>query len=137
MLNCRSNDQFAVRLNASSTNDAGFINQPDLYRLDASGAPVAPQPGLVQPARNLFQEWHQLLRGIGRRASRHCGCHRMCCACSCPITTSARLRSGFPYSSPQFGVDSLTSTDHLRASTADEVNLAVLVVEANLGFCRP
>jgi outer membrane receptor protein involved in Fe transport len=45
MLNLPLSDTFAVRLNASWTDDAGFINQPNLYVLDASGAPVSAQPG--------------------------------------------------------------------------------------------
>ncbi len=35
----------AVRLNASWAYDAGFINQPNLYRLDSSGAPLSSEPG--------------------------------------------------------------------------------------------
>lgn len=45
MLNLPITDTFAVRLNASRTHDAGFINQPNLYVLDSAGAPVAAQPG--------------------------------------------------------------------------------------------
>jgi outer membrane receptor protein involved in Fe transport len=45
MLNIPLSDTFAVRLNAGWTDDAGFINQPNLYALDASGVPVASQPG--------------------------------------------------------------------------------------------
>ena len=45
MLNLPITDTFAIRLNASRTHDAGFINQPNLYVLDASGAPVAAEPG--------------------------------------------------------------------------------------------
>jgi outer membrane receptor protein involved in Fe transport len=41
MLNLPITDTFAVRFNASSTNDAGFINQPNLYVLNSAGAPVA------------------------------------------------------------------------------------------------
>jgi outer membrane receptor protein involved in Fe transport len=45
MLNLPVNDSFAVRMNASWEYDAGFINQPNLYVLDSTGAPVAAQPG--------------------------------------------------------------------------------------------
>jgi iron complex outermembrane receptor protein len=45
MLNLPLSDTFAVRLNGSVTNEAGFINQPNLVVLDASGAPVPAQPG--------------------------------------------------------------------------------------------
>lgn len=42
VLNLPVTDAFAVRLNAGASNDAGFINQKNIYRLDASGTPVAP-----------------------------------------------------------------------------------------------
>ena len=45
MLNIPLSDSFAVRLNAGWSHDAGFINYPNLYVLDPSGAPVAAQPG--------------------------------------------------------------------------------------------
>ncbi|HUN26329.1 MAG TPA: TonB-dependent receptor [Steroidobacteraceae bacterium] len=50
MLNVPFSDTLALRLNAGWTYDAGFINQPNLYRLDSSGAPIAAQPGnLMSP----------------------------------------------------------------------------------------
>jgi iron complex outermembrane recepter protein len=45
MLNIPLSDTFAVRLNASWADDAGFINQPNLYALDATGVPLPAQPG--------------------------------------------------------------------------------------------
>jgi iron complex outermembrane recepter protein len=45
ILNIPIASTFAVRLNASWAYDAGFINQPNLYALDAGGAPVSAQPG--------------------------------------------------------------------------------------------
>lgn len=45
MINIPLGDTLAVRANASFTHDAGFINQPNLFALDASGAPLAAQPG--------------------------------------------------------------------------------------------
>jgi outer membrane receptor protein involved in Fe transport len=44
MLNLPVTDTFAVRLNASYTDDAGFINQPNLYVLNSAGTPVAANP---------------------------------------------------------------------------------------------
>src|ERR1700688_821278 len=44
MLNLPLSDTLAVRLNASWTDEAGFINQPNLYVLDGSGVPVASDP---------------------------------------------------------------------------------------------
>lgn len=45
MLNFPLADTFAVRLNAGWAYDAGFINQPNLFRLDSSGIPLAAAPG--------------------------------------------------------------------------------------------
>src|SRR5580692_796449 len=47
MLNLPVSDTFAIRLNASRTHDAGFINQPNLYELNSVGEPVSAQPGNV------------------------------------------------------------------------------------------
>ena len=46
MLNLPITDTFAVRVNAGWTDDAGFINQPNLYVLDASGVPISSRPPL-------------------------------------------------------------------------------------------
>jgi outer membrane receptor protein involved in Fe transport len=47
MLNLPFSDTFAVRMNAGWSYDAGFINQPNLYVLNAAGEPVSAQPGNV------------------------------------------------------------------------------------------
>ena len=44
MLNLPLSDTFAVRLNASWTDDAGYVNQPNLYVLDGGGIPVSSDP---------------------------------------------------------------------------------------------
>jgi outer membrane receptor protein involved in Fe transport len=44
ILNLPITDTWAVRLNAGWTDDAGFINQPNLYALDSHGVPVSSQP---------------------------------------------------------------------------------------------
>ena len=44
VLNLPITETFAIRLNAGWTDDAGFINQPNLYQLDASGVPLSSQP---------------------------------------------------------------------------------------------
>ncbi len=45
ILNLPITDTLAVRMNAGWSYDAGFINQPNLYVLDSSGAPASAQPG--------------------------------------------------------------------------------------------
>jgi outer membrane receptor protein involved in Fe transport len=44
MVNLPLSDTFAVRINAGASDDAGFVNQTNLYALDSSGAPVLSQP---------------------------------------------------------------------------------------------
>jgi outer membrane receptor protein involved in Fe transport len=47
MLNLPVSSTFAVRINAGWSYDAGFINQPNLYVLNAAGEPASAQPGNV------------------------------------------------------------------------------------------
>jgi len=44
MINLPLSDVFAIRLNASASDDAGFVNQTNLYVLNAQGVPVLSQP---------------------------------------------------------------------------------------------
>jgi iron complex outermembrane receptor protein len=44
MINLPLSDTLAVRLNAGASDDAGFIDQTNLYVLDSSGVPVPSQP---------------------------------------------------------------------------------------------
>ena len=62
MLNLPLSSTFAVRMNAGWSYDAGFINQPNLYVL-SGGEPVACRARrCVQPAGQVCEGWHQLLR---------------------------------------------------------------------------
>jgi iron complex outermembrane receptor protein len=44
MINLPLSDTLAVRINAGASDDAGFVNQTNLYRLDSSGVPELSQP---------------------------------------------------------------------------------------------
>jgi iron complex outermembrane receptor protein len=44
MINLPLSDTFAVRINAGASDDAGFVNQTNLYVTDAAGVPVLNQP---------------------------------------------------------------------------------------------
>jgi iron complex outermembrane receptor protein len=53
MLNLPITDTLAVRLNAGWSDTAGFINQPNLYRVDANNVPIPSQPlTAANPAGN-------------------------------------------------------------------------------------
>ena len=57
MLNLPLSDTFAVRLNAGWSYDAGFINQPNLYVLNAAGAPASAEPGnLFSPPKKYAED---------------------------------------------------------------------------------
>jgi iron complex outermembrane receptor protein len=44
MINLPLSNTFAVRINAGASDDAGFVNQSNLYVLDAAGVPLLSQP---------------------------------------------------------------------------------------------
>jgi iron complex outermembrane receptor protein len=56
MINIPLSDTFALRANAGLTNDAGFINQPNLYALDSSGAAISAQPGNLFSPPVIFEK---------------------------------------------------------------------------------
>ncbi len=58
MLNIPLSDTFAIRMNAGLTYDAGFINQPNLYRLDSSGAALPAQPGNLFSPPEIYAKDH-------------------------------------------------------------------------------
>ena len=100
MVNLPVTDTFAVRVNAGWNYDAGFINQPNLYALDSSGAPVAAQPGnLLSPPRSMEQRSERLRYRSARISAlwkpiRHS-------ARSCPTTINSRRPAAFPTRRPR------------------------------------
>jgi iron complex outermembrane recepter protein len=58
MVNIPVTDTFAIRMNAGWTYDAGYINQPNLYVLDSSGAPVSAQPGNLFSPPEIYAKDH-------------------------------------------------------------------------------
>jgi outer membrane receptor protein involved in Fe transport len=134
MLNLPLSDTFAVRLNASLTNEAGFINQPNLYRLDSAGAPVAADPtNLLSPPATYSQKG---VNAYGYRTGRVAALWKPNDAFHAQLTYyhQRSTASGFPYAAPLYGVDTLQSTDNTRASTQDTVDLVALTAEYELGF---
>ena len=134
MLNLPFSETFAVRLNASWTDEAGFINQPSLYALDSSGAPIPAQPGnLVSPpvtyARNGTNSYAYRTARVAALWKPNEDFHAQL-----SYYYQKSTAGGFPYDSPYYGLDTLSSSDHTRASTKDEVNLVALTLEYELGF---
>jgi iron complex outermembrane receptor protein len=134
MLNFPVSDTFAVRLNGSLTDEAGFINQPNLYRLDASGAPLSADPtNLFSPPATYSRTG---VNSYGYRNSRIAALWKPTDEFHAQLSYYYQhaTAAGFPYSAPFYGVDSLQSTDDTRASTDDKVDLVALTAEYELGF---
>jgi outer membrane receptor protein involved in Fe transport len=134
MLNLPIAETVALRLNAGYTEEAGFINQPQLYVLGANGEPAQTQPGnLLSPPEtrqangvnsNLYRtaraallwkpgdDFHAQLSYYHQQSS----------------------ADGYPYAAPVYGLNALSSSDYVPATTDDVVDLAALTLEAELGF---
>ncbi len=134
MLNLPLSDTFALRLNAGYANEAGFIDQTNLYALNAQGEPTAAQPGnLLSPpvtyssnGTNSYQYTSARVAALWRPNEDF----------HAQLSYYYQLGSadGYPYSAPRYGVGSLTSTDYIPATNRDEINLAALTMEGDLGF---
>ncbi len=134
MLNLPITDTFAVRLNASWTADAGFINQPNLYVLNAAGGPIAAQPGnLFSPPETYSKDG---TNAYGYRSARIAALFKPNDAFKAQLSYYYQVSTGdgFPWSAPQYGVSSLNSSDHTQDTTYDKVDLFALTLEGDLGF---
>jgi iron complex outermembrane receptor protein len=135
MLNLPLSDTLAVRLNASWTDDAGFINQPNLYALDSSGAPILAQPGnlLASPPVKYSKDG---TNSYGYRTARIATLWKPSDEFKAQLSYYYQVSTanGFPYAAPEYGVESLTSADHTQATTHDKVDLFALTLEGDLGF---
>jgi iron complex outermembrane recepter protein len=135
MLNLPVSPSFAVRLNASFTNQAGFINMPNLYMLDSSGAPVAAHPGqLLSPPQTYSQDG---VNSYGYRTARIAALFKPNDDFHAQLSYYYQRSSadGFPSIMPKvYGSASLTSGDYIPATTTDRVDLLALTLEDDLGF---
>jgi iron complex outermembrane recepter protein len=172
VLNLPITSTFAVRLNAGWTDDAGFINQPNLYVLDANGIPVPSQPlsaanpaGLdpaIPPAKwakdgvNAYEYRNVRLATLWKPNEDFKGqlsyYYQRAAAGGfpyvatqpaaynqwiSPATQTPGATNLLPqlYSSPlPPGIDRLSSATSSLEGTHDEVNLAALDVDYDLGF---
>lgn len=134
MLNLPLSDTFALRINAGYTTEAGFIDQPNLYRLNAAGEPIASQPGnLLSPAETYSEDG---VNSYIYRTARVAALWRPNDAFHAQLSYHHQQSAadGYPYSAPIYGVDSLQSTDYVPATTDDTVDMVALTVEYELGF---
>jgi iron complex outermembrane recepter protein len=134
MLNIPVSDTFAVRLNGSLTDEAGFINQPSLYRLDSAGAPISVNPANPFSAPVTYSQ--NGVNNYGYRTGRIAALWKPTDEFHAQLSYYYQhaTAGGFPYSAPLYGVDTLQSTDKTRASTDDKVSLVALTAEYEMGF---
>ncbi|MGA2776197.1 MAG: TonB-dependent receptor [Steroidobacteraceae bacterium] len=134
MLNLPVSDTFAVRMNASWTDEAGFINQPNLYQLDSTGAPIAAQPGnLLSPPVTYAKDG---TNSYAYRTARISALWKPSDEFHAQLSYYYQLSTaqGFPQVSPLYGLNSLSSSDDTQDTTDDHVDLVALTMEGDLGF---
>jgi iron complex outermembrane recepter protein len=159
MLNLPLSDTFAVRLNASWTDEAGFINQPNLYVLDGSGVPMAGNPSspLTSPPEKYSQDG---VNAYEYRSARVSALWKPGDEFKAQLSYYYQVASagGFPYvatsslaytnpiaatnpypqqmynSTVPAGVDALSSATNSLENTKDKVDLVALTLEYDMGF---
>lgn len=134
MVNFPITDTFAVRINAGYENDAGFINAPNLYRLDSAGAPIAANPGQLLSAPATYAE--NGINDYDYKNARVSALYKPSEDFAAQLSYYYQLSTagGFPQAAPSLGLDNLETLDHTRASTDDKVDLVALNLDYDLGF---
>jgi outer membrane receptor protein involved in Fe transport len=135
MVNLPISDTFAVRLNASFSDDAGFINQPHLFVRGAGGVPVPVNPNDVLSQPELQSQ--DGVNSYGYRSARVAALWKPNDDLKVQLSYYYQVSNGngYPYSSPAiYGVGSLSSTDDSLETVRDKVDLVALTVDYDLGF---
>jgi iron complex outermembrane recepter protein len=135
MLNLPISPTFAVRLNGSFTDQAGFINMPNLYVLDSSGAPVAAHQGdVLSPPLTYSRDG---VNSYGYRTGRVAALFKPDDQFRVELNYYYQVSDagGFPSTMPRiYGTTSLTNGDYIPATIDDRVNLVALTLDYDLGF---
>jgi iron complex outermembrane receptor protein len=134
MINIPLSSTLAVRANASYSSEAGFINQPDLYVLTNTGAPIAVDPNnLLSPPQTASAEG---TNSYTYRSAHISALWKPTDTFKAQLSYYNQLSTagGFPYSSPLYGVNTYQSSDHTRGSTTDKVDVIALTLNDDLGF---
>jgi len=118
MVNLPLSETAAVRLNGSWSDDAGFINQPDLYALNPARVPIPAQPNNLSspPVTHSEQGTNSYQYRNARIAALLEPNDDFKAELSYYYQTSAA--NGFPYVAPAYGITALSSADHTRARSA-------------------
>ena len=135
VLNLPLSSTVAVRLNASLTDQAGFINQPNLYRLDSSGVPLPAVPGQLLSAPITYSK--DGTNSYSYRTARISTLFKPNEDFHAQLSYyyQEATADGFPQASETiYPIKSLASTDYTQAATTDTVNLFSLTLEYDMGF---
>jgi iron complex outermembrane recepter protein len=163
MVNIPLADTLAIRASGSWTYDAGYINQPNLYVLNPSGEPVSAQPGNLFSPPVTYDESHandyeyrtaHIAALWKPNESFHAQLSyyyqlgtaggfpyiaQNSLAYTQPISPVTQylgppnLLQLYPATVPD-GITRLSNADNGPSSTRDEVNVAALTLEYDLGF---
>jgi outer membrane receptor protein involved in Fe transport len=134
MLNLPVSDTIAVRLNAGYTEQAGFIDMPNLYALDPSGAPIAAQPGnLLSPAQTYSRDG---VNSYQYRSFRAAALWKPSEDFHAQLSYYHQLASadGYPYAAPYYGLNALSSSDYVPANSNNPVDVVALTIDYDMGF---
>jgi iron complex outermembrane receptor protein len=158
MLNLPLSDTLAVRLNASYTDDAGFINQPNLYVLNSSGAPVSAEPGnFASPpviygkkGTNSYEYRTGRLAALWKPSDEFKAqlsyYYQVASAGGFPYVATSTAAYNQPIASPPgilpqlydapvpAGIDRLSSASNSLESTKDKVDVVALTLDYDMGF---
>ncbi len=148
MVNLPFSPTFAVRLNASWTDDAGYVNQPNLFVLNGAGAPVSAEPGNLfsPPAKTSVDGVNSYQYRTARVAALWKPSDELKAQLSYFYQTAAA--GGFPYIAANVGaygssiydaptpagVDKLSSATNSLENTKDKVDIVALTVDYDMGF---
>jgi iron complex outermembrane receptor protein len=163
MLNLPLTDTFAIRVNGAWTYDAGYINEPNLYAMNSAGVPLSAQPGNLFSPPAIYDKSHtndyqyksarvaalwQPNDALQARLSYY---YQLGTAGGFPYVATSSLAYTQPiapltqYLGPPnelqlypatvpSGAGRLSSADNGLDSTRDEVNVAALSLEYDVGF---
>lgn len=135
MLNLPLSDTFAIRLNASFTNEGGYISQRNLYQLDGAGIPLSATPGDTFSQPIVGQR--DGVNSYGYRSARVSALWKPSDDLKAQLSYyyQRSTGAGFPTEAPAvYGSNSLASIDYAQDGTEDRVNLVAFNLEYNLGF---
>ena len=134
MLNLPVSDTLAVRLNVSYDQQAGYINQPNLFVLDGAGVPVPANPAnILSPAETYSKDG---INSYSYKTAHIAALWKPSEDFTAKASYYYQLATGngYPLSSATYGFSSLLSADYIPETTTDKIDLFALTLDYDLGF---